>query len=247
MSSHGTESIWDFSGKLIILWIILNGFYMLLNIIGDHVATHHESSALLVVVTVLTFAMAIIAFIWSLKKQNQYSKVRFNVGYRCLWVVFGIIGTFILPMIAVIPEIILRASVISKNQQMINTASNSKPGAIYLFLVAGIAGPIIEEFLNRFLIIGPNPRDNYYITKSAYRTRIIISILVFTLLHMLPQLENIDNLLSLEQFLLNSLPYLVMSIVLSYVYVHTQDIRVSIFTHMGHNLITSIPQLLMFI
>lgn len=131
---------------------------------------------------------------------------------------------------------------------MIDTASNSsKSGAIYLFLASVIAGPVIEEFLNWFLIIGPNPRGNYHIKKSAYRIRIIISILIFASLHMVPQLEYVNSLSSLELFLLDSLPYIAISIVLSYIYVHTQDIKVSIFTHMVHNFIDSIPQLLTFI
>lgn len=91
---------------------------MLLNFIGEQIATYHESVILLILITVLTFIMAIITFVWALKAQKQYSKVKFSAGRRSFWTFLGVIGSFILPMIALIPAVILKGTsgIISKNQ-----------------------------------------------------------------------------------------------------------------------------------
>ena len=212
------------------LWIILCIAYTGLNTINEHIILRHDPILLLILGIILTIALIFPTLIWMLKTQRNYAKVKFSLKHRIILVIVGIV------LMSIFGNIEIGSTSQVTNDHIIDDVIHSGNTGLTFMILAVLIGPIMEEFLCRFMIIGPNPIGERYIHKWIYFIRILIGSVIFALLHLTPNLIT-GNLSDIGQMLLGVAPQLEAGLILAYLYVHTQDIRVSIFTHVIYDLI----------
>lgn len=243
--------IWSRPVVFLLLWLGIAFSYMLLNEIAPNLLIHHGSIIWILSCLFVIGAIAMLVLTYSLMVQKKIVTFKFHKIKHCAFLVLiSIILDYILGVLSsiiyvAVMKVLGNSTEYATSSNGWNTVFSSNLGKYYLVSLC-VFGPIIEEFLCRFLIIGPNPRGTYVVPKKCYYIRIFISIFIFAFNHILPDFtwSNLINLTSFEQIFFSMLFYLPSGSIYSYLYVHSQDIRLPIVTHAGSDIITLMMQFL---
>lgn len=220
-----------FKSKLILLLIgsFLFAIYNSANFLSVMCAFHHQMNLILFISVLIIVIVTVLSLIIMIKIQNNLHVVRFSLLHR---ISLGALGLFIdvildhITYLLGIPE--------STNQyKVIMLAKDNILGIIVLSILV-IFGSMMEEFFYRFVLISPKA-----IKTKFYWAGIIFSVLLFSLMHIKSQLTfyNLTNMLMIKQLILTLIPYINASIIYSYLYIHTQDIKVPMIAHTAYDLL----------
>lgn len=131
---------------------------------------------------------------------------------------------------------VLGVSATSTNQNVLKTYLQSNTSsAIWFLLITILFGPIFEEIVYRKLAIG-----SLHAPKSHIYTRALLSILVFTILHIWLEFSQMIIQPSYEHLITlvaHVMPYLIIAISFTYIYLKQRSLWASISLHVINNLI----------
>lgn len=118
----------------------------------------------------------------------------------------------------------------SFNQKQLMNQGHSPNAIMFYVIVTILLAPPVEEFVFRYLIMH---KQTKILTRKL---RAVISVVLFTYIHVSDQIALIDNLASLKATLYVTGQYFILAIVFVALYYKYNDLRINIMTHMTYNL-----------
>lgn len=185
----------------------------------------------------LTYEMKVSTSREKIKKEEILkvkSSIKKNIAYIIKTFFIFMVVKYIVSFISVLIMVLLgfnTSSMTSVNQNLIQTYLKTSP--ILMFFTTAIFAPFYEEVLFRL--------GFRKVIKNKYLF-IIISGVVFGILHVFPLEDGVDILLGISQ----SISYVTMGIFLSYIYAKTDNIFMSIGIHFLNNFLSVLVMLNMF-
>lgn len=191
---------------------------------------------------------------WQLIYQNRKLNAPFDFYDSLEKIVINIIIILILAQLwakFAIPFWHLKTGSTSENQQAILAMGKNPISHVFQVLMTALIAPMIEEILFRYAIIGP--KNHLFTTKANHKIMIpwtnfqnkhpkrarfikmIISIMLFALIHMISQLLNIHTHQQMMAASYQLGQYLLISIVFSINYYRRNNIFENIAMHIVYN------------
>lgn len=182
----------------------------------------------------LLLYFAAVYWSWTLVNENQELDTPQPLYSHIKAICYGIAAILIADQLwayASIKWLNLTIGGTSTNQAAIDAMSNTVAGNIMEWLTVIIVGPVVEEVLFRYAIMKPKS----IVSKKSRIIRTIISIILFTVLHMLTQLLLIKTGAQAKAALFSTGQYLVVALVFSLNYYFRNNIKENIAMHMTYN------------
>lgn len=189
-------------------------------------------------------AILIILTIWILTQfktvheQIPFDQIHLTGNFVSL-ITLTVIATYVLQITwALTARSVLQLNLNGKasgNQNAImNYFHHGTPAAIFMIILAVFVAPAIEEFIFRVLIIKPNPKVKY----ESYR--IIGSLLVFALAHVITQINQIPW----NSWCFYFGQYFFIGLCLTFIYCKYRNYRLNYLTHMTWNALSLVIALI---
>lgn len=165
----------------------------------------------------------------SFKKKNKFKN--FWKAFGIFWA-FKFGSAFLMGILAALTGNVNTSSLISDNQNTLNSMMTSVP--LFTWLFAVVFAPIIEEMVFRGVIFQTFRRfgATFAVLGSAF---------LFAFIHVIGEIGTVSPLM----FLIHILPYLGMAIPLSWMCEKYKDITICMMVHMSSNLIAMLVQMLL--
>lgn len=130
----------------------------------------------------------------------------------------------------------------SANESSLHIQLTTNPMTnMLLFIIYAGLGPFVEEFIFRYLLIKP-ANDPLYCNKNrkpilSRNIRTILSAVIFTVIHIIAQISNVNNFASIVQFISTTLIYATLAVILSLIYYKKSGLVTNTVVHGVYNFI----------
>ena len=214
-------------------------------------STHAISSQIMLAAGML---IVIVYWGWQLIYQNREVNTQHDFYNSLGAIIFNIVLILVLAQLwakFAIPMWHLPLGGTSQNQQSIIALSKNPISHAFQIVMAALIEPMIEEILFRYAIIGP--KDQLLTTKANYKImvpwtnfqnqhpkaarliKLVISIVIFALTHMLGQILSVHTSLQTKAAIYETVQYLLVSAIFSINYYRRSNIFENIAMHVIYN------------
>lgn len=188
------------------------------------------------------------SLMYATRTQHHFIKTRW---YGAKGAIYIFVGIFVCIALAFGAQYLIKtfahlsaAVQTTTNQKTIFLLLHSGTGSFIWMMLSGmILGPVMEEIIFHFLIIGPRTFKGHERNKAVYYALIATSCVLFMYAHLGKILFTTSSWTTLAggmTLLSQVIQYGLVTALLTYVYVETSDIRMSIGAHIGYNAVSTI-------
>lgn len=219
----------------------------------DQINQHPHASSGKIIFAALLLIMTVY-WGWQLIYQNREVNTRHDFYNSLGAIIFNIVLILVLAQLwakLAIPTWHLPLGGTSQNQQSILALSQNPISHAFQIVIATLIAPMIEEILFRYAIIGPKDQllttqANYKIMvpwtnfqnkhpQRAHLIKLVISIVLFALTHMLGQILSVHTSLQAKAAIYETVQYLIVSAIFSINYYRRSNIFENIAMHVIYN------------